>query len=111
MIEQVEEVSSELQFFRLGQRKLLANRKIDVALTWPTQHVTSDITDISSQVTGQGRRIMSARDWLAGLHYRRREGRRVEVITLRDAGRGVNYGASDARGDGAAIPQSIVTGK
>ena len=35
----------------------------------------------------------------------------VGQAVMRDTGRGVNYGASDARGDGAAIPQSIVTGK
>jgi gamma-glutamyltranspeptidase/glutathione hydrolase len=39
------------------------------------------------------------------------EGVGVGQAVMRDAGRGVNYGASDARGDGAAIPQSIVTGK
>jgi glutamate dehydrogenase (NAD(P)+) len=54
MVEQVEEVSSELQMFRFGKRKPLPDGKIDVALTWSTQHVASDVADVSAQVTRQG---------------------------------------------------------
>src|SRR5438067_1790947 len=47
MIERIKEVSVQLKAFRLAERKPLANRKIDVALTWPT-NVASHIADISS---------------------------------------------------------------
>src|SRR6266446_4632393 len=90
MVEQVEEVGSELQVFRLGQRKPLPYGKIDVALSWPTQHVASDIADIRSRVTCQGGRIMCTRNRLTWLHRSLRKSRRIEVITWRDVIRGAS---------------------
>ena len=80
MVEEVEKVSLEPQVFRLGQRKPLPNRKIKVALGWPAQHVPSNVADVRSSISRQGRRIMRAGYGLSGLDRGRYESCRIEII-------------------------------
>src|SRR5437764_15105327 len=84
MIQQIEEISAEFNAFRLSHRKALTNRKIDVALSGPTQDIASDVTDVRSGVTGQSGGVICTRNPLPWLYYGRGKSVGVERITWRD---------------------------
>jgi len=86
VVEQVEELSAELDRFRFTQHEALDDREVDVNLSGPTQDVTSDVAYVRALRARDGRTVR-AWDRLTGLYDGPDEGQRVEEVSGRNVAR------------------------
>ena len=84
MVEQVEEVRTELEAGRFANRPAFEQREIYAALAWPSQRVPADVSNVRSHITRQHALIMCTRNWLPRLHDGHGECGGVEVVARRD---------------------------
>src|SRR6516164_3163119 len=83
VIEKVEEVRTKFEARRLTNRPALQHGEIHTALSGSSQRVTANFSEVGSYIPRQRIRIVSAGDWLPGLHDRHRECVRIEVVPWR----------------------------